>query len=780
MNKKRLIALLCICVLLVVVIVGCSGNKFEKYAAKVNGVAITRSIFANILNTELSLLYSEAPENLSFDDFGTEDFYKHLKEEKNADGETYYNQLVESTLEQSQLFIINVKLAEAAKEWPSEDELEETRKERQELLESAVSYYGAETADELCIMMYGIPLEDHIEYYALSGAVDDFNSAKMEGMTVDEDDLFAFYEAHFDDYEDVRVRTVQVRHSLFLTTKTDDEGNEVDLTAAEKTALKATVDGYVEAYKNGTMTMDEIVALSADATDGVPNNDGYYDVTEDANYVEEFLDWAMSREVVSDELEVIETDYGYHIMQCTKIWTLSYEDDAVKDVVDMDFRGDLLEKELKDLAKEDRYAIKNRRDDIIDSFVKQIVTGNYEGSEPIETESATPAPEYNDAEASEEIVGTLGDMNLYRSDYSYFFSSAVLEIVGTDFKVDNSLSEEEQYQQLRDFLDSPYKDEGITYLQRSKDRALELLTQFMLTWKQAVAEGETLTEEEIETLNSEVDSIVDQYVSYYGSTVGVSTRDAMMEYMMGMNVNEYKRLNLLQTIVSNFSSVKMEEMEVTDDTLKDYYGEYEEDFRVVTVRHIFLSLLDDKGNAVSAEKKAEVKAVADQLIQKIKNGDTTELLVQVWSEDANAEYDLGLVDITAGNTDLDESIAQWALGQTSMGAATVKLFETTSGYEIVLVEGILEYDGQQGITASEETTVDSLKTTIETAYKNEEFQKLVDGYVAASGLTVENINEAIISQVVDEYLTYEPTEEEDEDNSEESGATADASEATAS
>ena len=44
MNKKKWIALIVACLMVVTVLVGCSGK--EKVAAKVNGMAITRPIFA--------------------------------------------------------------------------------------------------------------------------------------------------------------------------------------------------------------------------------------------------------------------------------------------------------------------------------------------------------------------------------------------------------------------------------------------------------------------------------------------------------------------------------------------------------------------------------------------------------------------------------------------------------------------------------------------------------------------------------------------------------------
>lgn len=757
MSKKKWIALICACLMIVSVLAGCSGNsddgkKDEKYVAVINGVRITRPIFAAMFNLELSKLFAADEDCLPFADIGRETFYTALKERKNEEGKTYYEQLVESTLESSKQFIVNMQMAQGGKDWPSDEDLKKNKDTIKSNIEMSAIQYQIESADEFCIMMELVPLKDYLEFAVLSEAIDVFNQKKVDTAKVNEEDLFAFYEAHFDAYEDLRIRTVKVRHSLFKT---------AGLSSDEKAALKVKVDGYIEAYKNGTMTMDEIVALTEDVgADGKPNADGYYDVTEESNYVTEFLDWAMKRENVSaeKELDVIETTHGYHIMQCTKIWTLSYEDKAVKDVVELDFRIDLLDKEVQDLSKDSKYDVKDRKDDVIESFVRQIATLSFEGSKPI------VLPEkVEDAPAGEAIVGMLGEDKMWLSDYSYFFSSAVREVVGTDFKVDQSLSEKEQYEQLTAFLNGPYKDTGKTYLQHCKERALQIQKEIMITYNKAIAETGELSKDRIKEINSEVDSMIEQYLSYNGSSMGITTKDEMMQYMMSMNVNEYKRLNLMQTIVSEYSTKKTADMKPEATVLKDFYNAHKDLYRVVTVRHIYLAYADKNGNLYDDEKKAEVTALANQLVQKLRNGDDAELLVQTWSQDTEAEYDLGLVDLLAGSTALDKAVVDWALAQNTIGATTVKLIATKSGYEIVIVEGILEYDGQKGITANSQNTLDSLKTSIETSYKNEQFQKMVDGFVAEADLTVTDVDEEAMQKVAEAYLDYEPEEDKKEE-----------------
>ena len=96
-----------------------------------------------------------------------------------------------------------------------------------------------------------------------------------------------------------------MRHSLILTE---------DMTAEEKQEALATAQGYVDAVKNGTMTFDELVEKSEDT--GVSSNNGYYDVYENSGFVKPFEEWAVARTETTDVPEIVETEFGYHIMIC--------------------------------------------------------------------------------------------------------------------------------------------------------------------------------------------------------------------------------------------------------------------------------------------------------------------------------------------------------------------------------------------------------------------------------------------------------------------------------
>ena len=76
MNKRKWIALICACLMAVAILAGCSGK--EKVAAKVNGTAITRPIFAALYTVELSKLYEAAPKGLSFDNLSNSSLH-HFK-----------------------------------------------------------------------------------------------------------------------------------------------------------------------------------------------------------------------------------------------------------------------------------------------------------------------------------------------------------------------------------------------------------------------------------------------------------------------------------------------------------------------------------------------------------------------------------------------------------------------------------------------------------------------------------------------------------------------------
>ena len=113
-----------------------------------------------------------------------------------------------------------------------------------------------------------------------------------------------------------------VRHLLVQaeTTKTDSEGNEVDLPQDEIdknfAEAKKEAEKLLKQWKKGKATEKSFAALVTGNTDDTGSKDTgglYEDITSTSSYVPEFLDWSLAPHKKGDT-GIIKTDYGYHIM----------------------------------------------------------------------------------------------------------------------------------------------------------------------------------------------------------------------------------------------------------------------------------------------------------------------------------------------------------------------------------------------------------------------------------------------------------------------------------
>ena len=153
-----------------------------------------------------------------------------------------------------------------------------------------------------------------------------FDTARKTGdVTVLEDEATeTYYVAYIINpaAPDKNTSGADVRHILVQaeTTKTDSEGNEIELSQAEIDKnfadAKAEAEKLLKEWKKGKATEKSFAALATGNTDdpGSKDNGGLYeDITSTSSYVPEFLNWALDSHKKGDT-GIIKTDYGYHIM----------------------------------------------------------------------------------------------------------------------------------------------------------------------------------------------------------------------------------------------------------------------------------------------------------------------------------------------------------------------------------------------------------------------------------------------------------------------------------
>ncbi len=734
------------------------GKKDGDAAASVGTVAglkLTRPVFAYAFGSAAQELYESG--NVSFDGFGTQTFLDELTGKKDGSGKSYYEILKENVIENAVKYLVNEKLSRGDAAWPSDGDLakegEESLKKIETQYASYIQYYGY-TVESLVMQMYGMPSADFVDIYPRTMHVGDYNDSWMEKLSPTEEELAGFYKEHEAEY-----RIVTVRHSLLDTKELDEAGKAEALKKAES---------YVDAVKNGTMTFDEVVELSEDP--GVTSNDGYYDVYEGAGFVKEFLDWALARDSVTEIPEIVETEHGYHLMICTKIG--GYEDETVREKLGMGWRNFQLNEMLEGLLEKDEYTLKNRNEETADSFMRMCCLmqfGEQGSSDPTgEPATPTPKPEYNDEPASADVVAKVGGSDVGYPELVYMFSSAVNDTITGVIDFGSATEVSERYEILRNLLDSKYQDTDQTYLEKIKERTLELLLEFKATHIMASETKAPFTAEELAALNDEIDQAVDYYLSYMGERYGVSTRDEYMRYVAGMNVNEYKLFNAEQKFITDYAQAEMEKIEVSDEELKAYYNESEDLYRVVSARHIYLAYsdADDNGSFSDGEKQAS-RDLAASIVKKLTvDGDSPEALVKAWSQADDATSSAGIVNVSANTKLFTDEISKKLLAADHIGLDTLGTYELDSGIEIIYVVGILTFDGLEGETGSTDVTHENLVSTVKAEYRNEQFEKRIRQYIADKGLKLENVDYSLLDKAAEDYMKYEKEEAENENGQE--------------
>ena len=129
-----------------------------------------------------------------------------------------------------------------------------------------------------------------------------------------------------------------VRHLLvaFEGGEEDEYSGEMNYSAAEKEAAKTAAEELLQQWRDGEATKESFIALVKEHTDdtGSAETGGLYEnIHSGSNYVPNFLDWAINPDRKEGDVEIVETEYGYHIMYFDGYSEQSRRDQLITDAV---------------------------------------------------------------------------------------------------------------------------------------------------------------------------------------------------------------------------------------------------------------------------------------------------------------------------------------------------------------------------------------------------------------------------------------------------------------
>ncbi|TQQ84006.1 peptidylprolyl isomerase [Peptacetobacter hominis] len=320
--KKRILALVTAGIL-AFSLAGCSGTKDPNaVAATVNGEEITLG------QLEFMLRMNKSSVEASMTD-------ESMWEQEIEDGVTYRDKFKELMIDQMVNTALIAQAAEKDGLKPSDKEVESSYNELRTTINSDEDL--KKSAEELGVT------DEFLKSQAKTNLlIQAYQNKFNEETKVSESEMEKYYEENKDSY---KVDEVEASHILIKIT--DDDGNA--MSDADKKKAKAKAEKILKEVKNGGDFAELAKKYSEDP--GSAENGGSLGTFGKGQMVEPFEEAAFSMEP-GEISDLVETDYGYHIIKVTdKInKTTSYEEakDGIKTQLLNNMYGEKIEELQKD------------------------------------------------------------------------------------------------------------------------------------------------------------------------------------------------------------------------------------------------------------------------------------------------------------------------------------------------------------------------------------------------------------------------------------------------
>jgi len=277
-----------------------------------------------------TMFYNFYSNNYYYLSFYGLDLEKPLDEQYIPAGEdeepmTWQEYFVEAAMDNWRSYVL-LELVAEAEGFQMDPELQEAMDNMPANAQEMATAYGYETVEAWLLgeIGAGVTLEDYTRYnqayYLGSSYLNHFY--EVNEPTAEE------IEAYYAENEEVFIQNSvtkdlglnsSVRHILIQPEPdtTDEETGDPIASETAWAAAKAEAERIFQEWKNGEATEDSFAALANQySTDGGSNTTGglYEDVNTDVNFVTNFKNWAIDEARQSGDAEIVETEFGYHIM----------------------------------------------------------------------------------------------------------------------------------------------------------------------------------------------------------------------------------------------------------------------------------------------------------------------------------------------------------------------------------------------------------------------------------------------------------------------------------
>ena len=138
------------------------------------------------------------------------------------------------------------------------------------------------------------------------------------------DEITGYYVVYMMAKTDNKKAPVNVRHLLVQVNDTENE--------EEWAAALTEAEDLLAQWESGEKTEDSFVTLVHDNTDDTASAETgglYEDVRPTSSYVDGFLDWCIADERKAGDVEIVKTEYGYHLMYFVEHQKQAYRDQLI-------------------------------------------------------------------------------------------------------------------------------------------------------------------------------------------------------------------------------------------------------------------------------------------------------------------------------------------------------------------------------------------------------------------------------------------------------------------
>lgn len=163
-----------------------------------------------------------------------------------------------------------------------------------------------------------------------------------------------YYVVYFDSRTDNKTPMSNVRHLLvsFEGGTPDETTGEMTYSDEEKATAQTEADNLLQQWKDGDATEESFIALVKEHSDDGSAADGglFENIHPDSDYVPNFLNWSINSDRKPGDTEVIETEFGYHVMYYVDTTEMTYRDYMITQEMKTEDRQEWYDAALKDVV----------------------------------------------------------------------------------------------------------------------------------------------------------------------------------------------------------------------------------------------------------------------------------------------------------------------------------------------------------------------------------------------------------------------------------------------